>query len=210
MSRGLTAAMVTALSGVLRPALFVQIEWATGATYYWTGFGSIAWDSKTWIGGKIMRVAAIAETTELRAAGIEIALAGVDSADLALALNQARMGKAVQVWLGLLDSAGAVIADPYPCWNGRLDTVEILEDAAAPSIAIRAEHELVALTRSRTLRYTPEQQKVRYPGDKGLDFLPKLQSWSGQWGTAPMGNNRFWRTPAGQTSLVPTQETGGP
>jgi hypothetical protein len=208
MSRSLTADEVSALtSGRVYPAYFVQLEWGSGTTRYWSGNADATWNSLTWTGGRLVRVNAISETAELRAVGVEIVLGGVDSAELSLALSYTRVGKPVKIWLHLLSAAGVVLGGTDPTWAGRMDTCRGVQ-GPEPQLVIHAESELAALMRTRTLRYTPESQKALYPGDKGLDYLPRQLSWSGQWGTAAVGNQR-WAQILAARELSGLGEAGG-
>jgi len=41
---------------------------------------------------------------------------------------------------------------------------------------------LIDLERARVRRYTPEDQKINFPNDKGLDFVSDLTDKVVQWG----------------------------
>jgi len=195
VSRGITtAASNAAASDTVRPVWFFEGEFSSGYVRLWTGLGDISWDSKTWQGvGNLGSVDAVRETAEIRAEGINLSLSGIPSDIVSKVLTEARTGKPVNVWLGLLTSAGTVIADPIDYFQGRMD-VPTIEDAGDTSVVrITAESRLISLERPRIRRYTDEDQQSEYSGDKGFEHAATTFS-----AVIPFGNN------AGRmTRLVP-------
>jgi hypothetical protein len=184
MTRSLTAALeAETLAGALRPVLFCEIETAAGTSRAWTGYGTIQWNGESWTGlGHLAGVAGIAETGDVQAAGVTLTLSGVPQALLGLVLADVRQGKPVRIWLGAISEAGAVVADPYLVFSGRFDTATVDEGAESATIAVAAESRLIDLERPRARRYTPEDQAIDYPGDKGLDYVASLQDAAVIWG----------------------------
>ena len=51
MPRTLTAPFLAATQAtLLRPALFIEAHFTSGALYVWSGFGSLTWNGQTWTG----------------------------------------------------------------------------------------------------------------------------------------------------------------
>jgi len=177
MARNLTAGLqAETLAAQLSPILFLEFETAAGTSRAWTGFGTISWNGQSWIGlGHLLGVSAIEETGDVVANGVSISLSGVPAELVSIALTHVRQGKPVRIWLGALDAAGAVIADPYLMFQGRFDTAAIQEGADTAAIIVQAESRLIDLERPRTRRYTPEDQAIDYPGDLGLAFVSAIQ-----------------------------------
>ena len=121
--RDLTAGMATAIvAGVVYPAVFLEGEFSTGWGRWWSGVGYYEWGGYTWTGlGGLISITPISEGTGVAARGFSIELSGQDSANISLALQACRQGKAGRVWLGALTAAGALIADPYLLKQGKLD-----------------------------------------------------------------------------------------
>jgi hypothetical protein len=177
MSRDLAGGLQTeTLAAQLSPVLFLAFDTAAGTSRAWTGVGTIAWDGADWTGlGNLLGVSAIQETGDVQANGVSISLSGVPAALVSLALVSVRQGKAVKIWLGALNASGGVIADPYLVFQGRFDTASIAEGGDSATITVQAENRLIDLERARTRRYTPEDQAIDYPGDKGLAFVASIQ-----------------------------------
>ena len=53
------------------------------------------------------------------------------------------------------------------------------------TVTLTAESRLRDLERVRTRRYTDADQQSRFPGDKGLEYVPSLQDKQLIWGRAP-------------------------
>ena len=177
MSRALTAAMLAEIvKQTVSPVLFWEAEFASGTTRLWSGIGTIAWNSQTWTGaGQLLNVGAIAESAAVNASGVQVQVSGLSTTVAALALTQARQGKKCSIWLGMLDSAGSVIADPVLVFSGLLDVPEINETGQDAAIAFNYESRLITLKTPNLRRYTKEDQQKAYPGDTGFHWVAKLQ-----------------------------------
>lgn len=186
MSRGLSAAMIAALQNqVLRPVIFFEGVFSSGTLRLWSGLGDRVWNGATWTGaGTLMGVSPAEETTAVVASGWTVQLSGVPPELVSLAIADARQGLAGRLWVGLLDGAGAVIADPALASAGRLDVPEIADDAESCVISISYESRLVDLFRAREWRLTDETQRLLYPGDRGLEYVAGMQNRPIMWGNA--------------------------
>ena len=184
MSRDLTAEMSAAIvETVVRPVLLVEGEFAGGTLNIWTGAGDLSWDSKTWSGvGDLLGITEVEETDEIKAGGVTFTLSSVTTAKIILALDEMQRGLPGRVWLALLDAAGAVVADPKILFRGRLDTCVVSDGGETSTISLTYEHELIDLERPREVRYTDQEQKRRFAGDRGLENITALQDAQVPWG----------------------------
>ena len=184
MARDLTASVITEITSTsLRPFLLFEGEFANGYVRVWTGYGNLTWNSYTWTGvGDFAAVSAVEETTETRAAGVTVSLSGIPSAMISTTLSSARQGKTGKLYIGVLDASGAVIADPYLAFQGRLDVPAIDDGGETATISISYESRLVDLERPRERRYTPEDLQIDYADDRGFEYVAALQDVSISWG----------------------------
>ena len=184
MARGVTTALNTQLtSASLRPFFAVNLDFSGGAFVTWTGYGNITFDSTTFVGsGEVLNISEISESGAVQANGITVTLNGLDSSLISAALQDNYQGRAATVYLGTLTSAGAVVADPYKVFIGRMDTMSIADDGERATIVISCENRLISLNRNKVRRYTSEDQKSEFSGDKGLEFVSSLQEKSIRWG----------------------------
>lgn len=185
MARSLTLAVqYQTLSATCAPIYFVEIDFGPGVLNLWTGQGDLSWDSKTWLGNGYLRaVSGMGEVDDLTSPNCEIELAGVPQALLSLVLNL-EQGKSVKVWLGFLNSSGAVIADPYNLWVGKTDVAVIKESADGALISLQCENSLVQTERVKAFRYNPDSQKLFYPNDLGFNFAASTARQDLFWGNA--------------------------
>lgn len=184
MSRSLTTDLRDeTLAAGLEPVFFAFFDFQGGAVRVWSGLGSKTWDGNTYSGlGHLGTVAPIEETADLKANGVAFQLSGVPSGLIATALGDNYQGRDVKLWLGALDAAGAVVADPYLLFAGRMDNLEIDDGAESATIRVFAESRMVDLRRSNERRFTHEDQQIDFPGDDGLDYMPTAQSTPFMWG----------------------------
>jgi hypothetical protein len=183
MTRGITTALNTQLtSDELEPFFAVDLDFDGGNVRIWTGYGNITVDSETFVGsGDILNISGLTETADVQANGITITLSGLDSSLIASALTETYQGRSCKVYFGAL-SSGAVVADPYIVFSGRMDVMTIDDGGDTSDITVTAESRLIDLDRARNRRYTTEDQKIDYPSDRGLEFIADLQDKQIIWG----------------------------
>lgn len=177
MARTLTSAMLTALAtGSVRPCLIAEIEVDGGFVRAWNGIGDLSFGGETYTGlGDLAGVSPVKESSDIRANNVQFQLSGIPGSLIATALGSVRWNKSAKLWLGLLDAAETLIADPYLLFSGFTDVPSIEEAGETARMAISAESRLVDLKRPRIRTYTPEDQRLDYPNDKGFDFVAGLQ-----------------------------------
>lgn len=184
MPRAMTPAAEAALTAPdLRPVMLFEGEFPSGTIRLWTGLGAVSWNGQTWTGaGNLIGVSEVEEGTDIVARGLTVTLAGVPPEFVALAITDARQGLPGRVWIGLLDTAGAIIADAVNVFAGRLDVPSIADGAETLTISVSYESRLIDLNTPREWRYTKESQRALYPDDAGLDYVAGLQDKRITWG----------------------------
>jgi hypothetical protein len=124
----------------------------------------------------MLGISAIGETSEVRAVAFEVSLSGAISELVSVALSQGRQGLPGRVWLGFFDDSGNLISEPFKSFDGRMDVMDITDDAVTARIGVYYESRLINLDRTRERRYTSEDQRLDYPSDLGFDYVPGLQN----------------------------------
>lgn len=177
MARALSADMLTAIaSGTVRPIFLYEGEFSGGTVRLFTGYGTLSWDGETWNGdNELLRITPAQEVGDLVATGFSVNLNGQVQSLLSVALGQVRRGLPGRVWLGLLNDAGALIDDPFPCAIGRADKPMIVPDPGDCMVGVNYETRLIDAGRRRERRYTPEDQAIDYPADRGFEYVAGLQ-----------------------------------
>lgn len=80
------------------------------------------------------------------------------------------------MWFALMDEDFQnIIDEPHLIHDGRLDTSELIDTGDTATITLNSETRFRDLERPRTKRYTDAEQQKRYPGDKGLEYVPSMQ-----------------------------------
>tara|TARA_Y100000114_G_scaffold150652_1_gene166395 strand:- start:802 stop:1719 length:918 start_codon:yes stop_codon:yes gene_type:complete len=82
----------------------------------------------------------------------------------------------------LLPSSSIILGQPYTIFDGFMDVMRLNDSGGNANIALNCESQLVALERPNTRRYTPEDQKIDFPNDEGLDYVAGLQDDEIIWG----------------------------
>jgi hypothetical protein len=92
-------------------------------------------------------------------------------------------GRAARLSLQLFDEAFAPVGSPVPRWSGYMEPVKVTRRAATPDDGgggggrIELPCNRAGMARARNyqgLRHTNAQQLVRYPGDRGLEYMQAL------------------------------------
>lgn len=174
--RGLTAGMVTALTGknVKLVGLF-KFEFDSGDVRFWTGVGNITYNSEVYTGsGNLLSISEVSETMELKAKGVTFKLSGVNASIISLAYTENYQGRPATFFLAALDSSRAIISDPFIAFKGRMDVMDDFDDGKTATITLTVESHLIDLEKPNVRYYTDEDQQLEYPGDRFFEFVPTL------------------------------------
>lgn len=185
MTRALTAGMVTEVTGVLiRPIVLIKFEFDSGELNLWSGVGTLSWNGDTYTGGgNALSVGRIRETQDVIANSVDFTISGISSSIISTALSEDYQGRAVTMWYGAFDSSKAVIADPIKIFAGIMDVMTISESGGTSIITVTAESQLRSLRQPSARKWTPADQKVLYPTDKGFDEVDQIQDDPIRWGS---------------------------
>jgi hypothetical protein len=205
MSRDLTTEFVDGLQqSVVYPFFAVDLNFQSGPLYFWTGYGDLFINGVTYLGvGTLVNISAVEETTEIEAKGAVITLTGIPPSFLSLALAEPYQGRECKIYFGLwlnnrtittqandtittedLFDLGTEAETRYlaEIFSGELDQMNISEEGNTSTIAVTAENVLIKLERPVVRRFTNEDQKSRFPNDRGLEFVAGLQDKEVFWG----------------------------
>lgn len=137
-----------------------------------------------WYGaGNLGSIGAIGETTEIKAVGMELALSGIPTEVLDIALQEEWQNRPAYVYLGILDAQGQIDGEPALIFFGKMDRMTMVEGKEA-SIVLSCESEMIDLERNRVRRYTPDDQRSQWENDAFCDAVAALQEVDVHWGTA--------------------------
>ena len=199
--RNLTLEMAAEFAGPsVKPIMLAELFFDSGTLRLWTGYGQLEWGDREFTGiGTLIGISPIQETQEIQARGIVVTLNGISSTVISLALSERSRGRPFRLYLGSVDtrryvatesSPGAVkledgtgyvllenqlIDSPYRIFSGLMDTMEFSDSGDKADIRLSVENILITGQRSKVSRYTMEDQRKRFPNDRGLEFINALQ-----------------------------------
>lgn len=204
MSRELAPLVLGELSKpVLEPFFTVELDFDSSPLYMWTGYGNLTIGDKTYLGaGQVLNISSVSETTEMEAKGATITVSGIPSSFLSLALQEPYQGRECRISFAIvvnqellqenggliLTEAGDIIITEVSgiklteIFSGELDQMNIEENADTSVISVTAENVLIKLERPVVRRFTNEDQKSRFPNDRGLEYVAGLQDKDILWG----------------------------
>jgi hypothetical protein len=180
MTRQLTTSVLEALDdSVVYPFFAVDIDFASGSLYVWSGIGDLVLGGKTYLGaGQLMTLSSIEETTEIEAKGASITMSGIPSSFLSLALTESYQGRECRIYFGMTSNPFGYVE----VFSGELDQMNIVESSDTCTISVTVENVLIRLERPVVRRFTNQDQKSRFASDLGLEFVAGLQDKEIFWG----------------------------
>tara|TARA_R100000988_G_scaffold101603_1_gene74855 strand:- start:593 stop:1171 length:579 start_codon:yes stop_codon:yes gene_type:complete len=188
MARNITTAFNNAVSAQnVIPFFAVSLAFSTGTLYLWNGYGDISLtaggSTNTYTGlGDASGLSPVDEQSAVQASGANLVLNGVKSSLISTALSAQYTNRDGKIFLGMFDTSKNVVADVYTLFVGKMDVMIIRETGDTSTIELKLENRLIALERAIERRYTDEDQKNLFPGDKGFEFIPDLQDKQLVWG----------------------------
>jgi len=184
MSRTLPEALATEFNATeLKPFQAVEMEFSDGILRFWTGYGDLSVDGKSWTGiGRVLGISEATEAADLSAEGVTVMLSGLDTSVLSAILNENYKLRPLVIYVGALDDDNVPVSSLYQTFSGRIDTINIQEDGEKVTIAINAESRLIDLNRPRTRKLTDAEQQSRYPNDTSLAQVALLADRQLDWG----------------------------
>jgi len=186
MSRGVSANNKSAAGSTeVQPILLYEAEFDSGTTRAWNGLGDLTAFGETFTGvGSLISVSPMEETYEVKATGFTVTLNGILADNLTDALTEDYQNRMMTIYLGFLNSSGALVADPMVLTKGRMDVMTIDEGGETSTISVTCETRLIDFERPRKYTYTDADQKAIHPTDKGFEFVQAIQDVDVKWGIA--------------------------
>lgn len=208
MTREISAELAEALSRKHRvPIILAEFEFASGTVGMWTGFGTLTWGDKTFVGGgNLVNTSEVRETQDLQATNVIFNLNGVVPENMALALNPSEYKRRpCRLYVGVVEASARLLAEdgggllledggdilleitstlaiePYQVFAGLMDVVQGVIDVPFSSLKLSAENAAALLRRANLSRYTDEDQQAKFPGDTFFKRTPQLMDTSITW-----------------------------
>lgn len=183
MARDLAAITeAAALAAHVRPYLLVNLDYESGTVRLASTPFDITFNSAQYLGvGRLGSISAVQEGPEMKSYGISMQLSGIPLDYMEELRAERFQDRACRVWLGFLDAGHRVYGAPAQIFGGRMDTItfDVGETIAA---TLTAESRLVDWERPRIRRFSDQDQKRAFPGDKGMEYGQATAEMELVWG----------------------------
>lgn len=165
--------------------VLVQLEFASGTLYLWDGIGSISWNGQTWLGtGSLGTIEPIEEGSQDRPKGIKMSLSGINSAIMTEAVAADFYGRSCKIYLGFFDEDNSLLADPEMEFEGRMDSVNIVNSENESAIQLIAESRMILWSKVNGGIQTDESHQETFSGDQFFDQQAVQADQYLEWGRA--------------------------
>lgn len=184
MPKDLTPEMEAELAKeVKRGIVFLEGEFDDGTLRLHGGHGDMAWNGFNWLGtGDLLGLSGLPDNVAMASHKMTISLNGLRLENIGLALDQVTQGSPVRIWNGYLDENDTVIPDPYLAFVGEMGEPIINEPKGTVDLSITVEGAAARMLDVFERRRTHEDQQIKFPGDKGLEYVTGLQEKDTAWG----------------------------
>jgi hypothetical protein len=148
-------------------------------TRFNTSRWSFTWNSVPWpAAGNLIELSEIEETVEVKAVGLRLVVSAVPDALFTMALDASYdyPGRPIRVWSAALSSTYTILDTPELIFSGQIDTMRVRKGRGPDSsvVTIQAENDLARLMLAEEQLFSDAEQKARFPGDRGLEFLVSM------------------------------------
>lgn len=202
MTRELPSEMATAFAtaGTVRGvvAALAEFRFLSGTIGMWTGFGVLDYNDVQYVGGgNLIGISPYEESADLQAKGMTFTLTGVPLNLVSIALQENYQSRLMRLYIAMVDIESFIATEDEPgfvlteggdriklqgrvngiyrLFSGLMDKMVIEDTDESATIKLSCENVISLLKRNKVRRYTSEDQKSRYPGDKFFDHMAQLQ-----------------------------------
>lgn len=189
MTRTISAVNATAAqAAAVYPVYFLKLGFDGGDVCLHTGLGDLAVGGDTYTGaGALGGIGAVDEDADLSRSTLELTLRGLPADLVAAVLGEHYQGRPATLSLGYLDAATRQLVDaPLVLYRGRMDTAAV-EQGEELAVRLTVESRFAAWDRPNARRYTDADQRLRFPGDRGLEFVAQTAEKPLFWGQKAPG-----------------------
>lgn len=178
------ATIEAALGGrTVRASFLVLFDFTSTPMRVWTGGGKITTGGNDWYGlGALGSISGLEQAVNGEAPETTFVLSGINSEIVSIARDEFELearDRLVQVLIQFHnyedDQPLELFDDPYPVWAGRMQNARFeLQGPSKRVITVNAESLFALRSRPAFSQYTDADQKARFSGDLGFEFVPGL------------------------------------
>lgn len=173
-----TAAMDTALSAnQVRFFVATEMNLPSAVNVRLTDAGEATWAQGTFRAidatfGTLENIQPVTDGEGDQAPQLSMSFLPASSAGAAQLSSPSFQGSRIRLWLGVINAAGAVVADPYLMFDGELDLPHLIIDAGSRVVEMDCVSAFERLfSDDEGIRLNPSNHKSVWPGETGLDDI---------------------------------------
>lgn len=140
----------------------------------------VSWNGNSYLASQFLGFGPIQETSELLVNTCSISLSGVDSAVVAILLQESYLNRHVKIRTAMLDSSLALIGTPVLVFDGRMDNPTITITGDTVTVIVDGVSHWTDFDRRAGRHTNDAEQQTFFPGDRGFQpagKIPKTVFW---------------------------------
>ena len=174
MARGLTTAVKNALAASPSFCHLVYLGFGTPVRKTDNPFtltSSVEGSSQSYnADGILLGIGHVPESNTPIKNSIDIIFSAVDQSLVSTVLSNDVLGVDIKVWRGVINSSGALVADPFLLFHGSLADFAIDDTGDSASLGITATNHFGNFEKINGRTTSDTSQQRHFSGDKGLEF----------------------------------------
>jgi hypothetical protein len=182
----LSATISALLAGrTVRCAHLVELCFATQARRIWNGSYKITTsDGHDWFGlNKLLGIEGLEHDGDGQSSELRVTVSGADARFLALAISADEseyMGRHIKIYNQFFEGDRTLLDEPQARAAGIIDGIGVTRSPRDPNgtrrtITINAQNMFYGRGQPPASYYTDSDQQLRFPGDRGLQYIAALQ-----------------------------------
>lgn len=166
-------------------ATLFKFDFLSSTKRFWDGTRNLVTsDGAVWqASGKVIGVTGLEQSRGLTAPPTTFTLTGADAELMAYAASAEYeiTNRPCSVYIQFLSDRLIPLDYPIAIWAGRMDTLTLNAQVKTQIITLTAEQFFVTRIRTPYGFMTDTDQQARWPGDKGMEFMPTLRNKKTRW-----------------------------
>ena len=190
------------LGQVVRPIMFARMAFSSGVQRLHTEIGPrtavhpiFGSESYTGIGDFGGIVSDIKESISVAPESIKLAITGVKSSFINIALDDDYYRRDIELMFGFDDENGVLLDDPVILWSGFMDKVDINLGEGIGALTLTCESRATNLKGASDLRFTDEDLQAAFTGDLAGEYIFRMADLQLKWGGEVSGGSSGGGTP---------------
>lgn len=165
-------------------ARLFQFEFLSSTRRFWDGLREFNAGGQVWEGSAdVISVSGLEYAENMSATQVTFSMSGTTPELIAAALTSETevTGRPCSVFLQFLAGRSVPLDNPIAIWSGTMDTLSFSGDVRSQSLTMTAETLFQERIRSPYGYMTDSDHQERWPGDKGMQFMPLLRNKTVTW-----------------------------